>query len=230
MAARAGATLLTGAQVAAIEPDGAGARVTLADGTVHRAGEVVLAAGAWTAGLAAGVAPHLSVTRQVLHWFEADHDVFAPGRCPVFIWTYGDGPEDTFYGFPSQGPGQGVKVATEQYASVTPDPDHLRRDVSQSEAADMHATHLASRMPGVRPRVLRSAACLYTMTPDRDFLVDRAPGNPRVLVVSACSGHGFKHSAGLGDAVAGLLCGGAGAALRGFGLARLPQGAEMASA
>ena len=127
-AARAGATLLTGAQVVSIQPDGAGACVVLADGSAHRAGEVVLAAGAWTAGLAASVAPHLAVTRQVLHWFDADHDAFAPGRCPVYIWVHGDGPEDTFYGFPSLGPGQGVKVATEQYATVTSNPDHVRRE------------------------------------------------------------------------------------------------------
>ena len=122
------------------------------------------------------------------------------------------------------GPGQGVKVATEQYASVTPDPDHVQRNVTPDEAAAMHATHLAARMPGVRPRALRAKACLYTMTPDRDFLLDRAPGNPRLLVASACSGHGFKHSAGLGDAVAKLLCGHPGtASLSGFSLERLSQ-------
>ena len=66
----------------------------------------------------------------------------------------------------------------------------------------MFDAHLLGRTAGVSPRVVKAAACLYTVTPDRGFIIDRHPSQERVTVVSACSGHAFKHSAGLGEAVA----------------------------
>ena len=68
----------------------------------------------------------------------------------------------------------------------------------------------------------RSAVCLYTVTPDSNFIIDRHPTQDRVLVVSACSGHGFKHSAAVGEAVAELVCEGRSTVdLAPFRLARL---------
>ena len=69
----------------------------------------------------------------------------------------------------------------------------------------MYRDNLAGRLAGVTPRVAQAAACLYTVTPDRGFIIDRHPDQDRVLVISACSGHGFKHSAGIGAAVAEFL-------------------------
>ena len=184
----------------------------------------MLAAGAWSPGLAgASLAPHMAVTRQVLHWFPpSDPAAFAPGRCPVYIWTYGNTPEEGFYGFPVPPGTEGVKIAMEQYQATVDDPDHLRREVTAEETAHMHSTHLAERMPGLLPHALRSVVCPYTMTRDGDFLVARAPENDRVLLVSACSGHGFKHSAGLGEAVAEMVTGGVDApGLAGFAAGRL---------
>lgn len=223
IARRHGAEVRPNTRVAAIARDGAGVRVVTAAGDSFRAAEAVLAAGAWSPGLAgAALAPHMAVTRQVLHWFPpADPAAFAPGRCPVYIWTYGDTPEEGFYGFPVPPGTEGVKVAMEQYQAVVADPDHLRRDVGPEEAAHMHDTHLAARMPGLLPQALRSVACPYTTTRDGDFLIARAPENDRVLLVSACSGHGFKHSAGLGEAVAELLTTRAGPGLAGFAAERL---------
>ena len=140
----------------------------------------------------------------------------------MFIWLHGDRPEDSFYGFPVPPGSAGVKVATEQYAELTPDPDHLGRDVSRAEQDAMMREHLDGRLLGLRAKPVRSVACPYTNTPDGDFLIQRAPGNPAVLLVSACSGHGFKHSAGLGEAVAAFLDGDAsGPALSMFGADRL---------
>lgn len=223
IARRHGAEVRPNTRVAAIARDGAGVRVMTAAGDSFRAAEAVLAAGAWSPGLAgAALAPHMAVTRQVLHWFPpADPAAFAPGRCPVYIWTHGDTPEEGFYGFPVPPGTEGVKVAMEQYQAVVADPDHLRRDVGPEEAAHMHGAHLAARMPGLLPQALRSVACPYTTTRDGDFLIARAPENDRVLLVSACSGHGFKHSAGLGEAVAELLSTRAGSGLAGFAAERL---------
>jgi len=211
LARRQGAEIRPNTPVAAIARDGAGVRVTTAAGDSIFAAEAVLAAGAWSPGLAgAALAPHMTVTRQVLHWFPpADPAAFAPGRCPVYIWTYGNTPEEGFYGFPVPPGTEGVKIAMEQYQAVIADPDHLQREVTAEEVAHMHSAHLAERMPGLLPDALRSVVCPYTMTRDGDFLVSRAPENDRVLLVSACSGHGFKHSAGLGEAVAEMVAGAA---------------------
>ncbi len=223
LARRHGAAIRPNTQVVAIARDGAGVRVSTAAGESFLAAEAVLSAGAWSAGLAGlALAPHMAVTRQVLHWFPArDPAAFAPGACPVYIWAYGDTAEDGFYGFPIPPDAEGVKVAMEQHA-VTADPDRLQRRVGPAEAAAMHRVHLAGRLPGLLPRALRSAVCPYTMTPDGDFLIARVPGNDRVLLVSACSGHGFKHSAGLGEQVAETLAAGTlPAGLAGFDAARL---------
>jgi sarcosine oxidase len=66
----------------------------------------------------------------------------------------------------------------------------------------MYGRHVEGRLRGVLARVVDAKACLYTVTPDAGFIVDQAPGMDRVMVVSACSGHGFKHSAALGEAIA----------------------------
>lgn len=228
-AARHGAEIRSNTQVSAIDRDGAGVRVTTIGGDSILAAEVVLAAGAWSPGLVgAALAPHMTVTRQVLHWFPpADPAAFAPGRCPVYIWTYGNTPEEGFYGFPVPPGSEGVKIAMEQYLAAVTDPDHLQREITAEEVAHMHRAHLAERLPGLLPHALRSAVCLYTMTRDGDFLISRAPENDRVLLVSACSGHGFKHSAGLGEAVAEMVVGAAPvAALAGFTAGRLSTTAE----
>ena len=111
------------------------------------------------------------------------------------------------YGFPSSDPSQpALKVATEQYAATT-SPDALQREVSAEEGAAMYASRVAGRFPQIAGRLLKARACMYTVTPDRNFVVDALDGAPKVLIASACSGHGFKHSAGLGEAIAERVLG-----------------------
>ena len=64
----------------------------------------------------------------------------------------------------------------------------------------MYRLRVANRLAGATPELVQAAACVYTVTPDRGFIIDRHPEMERVRVVSACSGHGFKHSAGIGEA------------------------------
>jgi len=221
-ARRRGATLRTGIRVARIDRDGGGVCVVTESGDRHYAAEAVLAAGAWSPGLTGALASHLTVTRQVFHWFEPWAPAeFAPGRFPAFIWMHGDGPEDNFYGFPIPPGEHGMKVGMEQSSSTTPDPDRLPREVSAQETEALRRDHLEGRLSGLSPRVLRSVVCLYTNTPDGDFLIARAPENDRLLLVSACSGHGFKHSAGLGEAVARSLMADAAPELAAFDAVRL---------
>jgi sarcosine oxidase len=68
----------------------------------------------------------------------------------------------------------------------------------------MFAEHVGRRIVGARAEPSRAAACLYTVTPDSGFVIDRLPGEDRVILASPCSGHGFKHSAAVGEAIAQL--------------------------
>ncbi len=49
--------------------------------------------------------------------------------------------------------------------------------------------------------------CLFTNTPDEHFVIYTLPGDPRVVVASPCSGHGFKFASAIGDILADLACG-----------------------
>jgi sarcosine oxidase len=217
-----GATIRTDEQVLAITQDEGGVSVRTAR-EMLRASRVVVAAGAWVGSLLGGaVARHAKVYRQTLHWFAAnDPTQYAPGRFPIFIWMHGATQEDYLYGFPEAQAGAGVKVASEQY-SIQSDPETVPRTVTEEESTSIYARHVAGRLRGVSAKVVDAKACLYTVTPDAGFIVDHAPGMDRVLVVSACSGHGFKHSAALGEAIAEqLVDGGSRIPLDAFALSRL---------
>ena len=202
-AAQLGAQIRTGVEVVAIDQPGT-VRIETTDGTIE-AGQVVVAAGSWTAPLLGAPFEHLlAVNRQVLHWYELD-DLSAYGPdAPAFIWMHGATDVDYLYGFPPLPGDHRIKVATEQYETRTT-AESIDREVDPAESAEMYRKHVQGRLAGARPRVAQSAACLYTVTPDRGFIIDRHPYHDRVLVISACSGHGFKHSAGIGDAVAELV-------------------------
>ena len=98
---------------------------------------------------------------------------------------------------------EGVKLAREQFVETT-DPDHVSREVSATEIADMYATHIRGRLSGITDHCLRAETCLYTATPDSRFVIDRHPDSDRIIVASPCSGHGFKHSPAIGEALADL--------------------------
>ena len=225
VARRHGAHVMTNTAVTAIAPDAMGATVTAGSQRIA-CGQVVLAAGAWTPGLSPGPAAsrHMTVYRQVLHWFDVeDPAAFTPDRFPTFIWMHGASHDDYFYGAPIPPGSTGLKVATEQYVQ-TSDPDALDRTVPSEVARAMFDQHLAGRMAGVRPIALRGAACMYIVTPGSAFIVDSA-GSPYVTLISACSGHGFKHSAALGEALARRVLKEAGGPdLSVFALAQLPLG------
>jgi len=205
-ARRRGATLLVEEEVLAIEAAPGGARVRTARAS-YVAAAVVVAAGPWLARLVGGVyAERLRVLRQVLLWFETSApSLYAPGAFPIFIRAAGDGDEH-LYGFPMVDDVAGVKVASEQETTTT-DPDAVDRTVSAREADATYRGNVALRLRSIGPRVVRAATCLYTTSPDSGFVFDRHPEHDAIWIVSACSGHAFKHSAGLGEAIADRVLG-----------------------
>jgi sarcosine oxidase len=227
LAVRHGAHILRDERVLDVSPAGGGVSVRTDRGT-YGADTVVLAAGPWLPELVAPeVGSLFTVYRQVVNWFAADlqEPSLEADRCPVFIWQFGPSEEDVFYGFPAvDGPGGGVKIGTERYVDpVTP--DTVRRDVLSSEAAQTFRRCVDGRMPALRPTALRSASCLYTVTPDFGFVVDRHPEHQNVIIASPCSGHGFKHSAAIGEAIASQIVDGTSALdMRPFALSRFRSG------
>lgn len=208
LAARSGAELSFGEQMRRFSAGPDGVTVETASGS-YSAGRMVLAAGPWAPQMVEDPAVRrvLSVRRQTLHWFEVDADPqdYMPDRFPVFAWRTGSSREPTsFYGLPLIGDVPGVKVARASYGPPV-HPDTVDRTVTGEETQDMHASYLAGRFPGLSTRQVKGAVCLYTVTPDGDFVLDELPGSPRVLLASPCSGHGFKHSAAIGEALAQRL-------------------------
>ncbi len=204
-----------GETVVRMEPAGSGVRVET-DRGAYRARRVVVAMGAWTPGFAgAPFNRDVEVLRQVQHWFAADpQGPWAAGGGPAFLWFHGPGADDVFYGFGTTPGGRaGVKVATEQYAVIGA-PDDTDWTVSDAESQAMFDTHVRGRLVGVTAERVDAAACLYTWNGRADaaghrgrFLIGPHGDIPGVTVVSACSGHGFKHSSGLGDAIVRQLLG-----------------------
>ena len=112
------------------------------------------------------------------------------------------------YGFPAiNGPSGGIKVASEQHV-VDTNPEEVDREVQEQEITGMYRNYIRDRLPGLSPECIKTAVCLYTSTPDSRFVIDFHPEHPNILILSPCSGHGFKHSAAIGEIVAELIAGG----------------------
>ena len=204
LALRAGAQIFLDEVVGEITPHGDAVEVRTNRET-YSAARVIVTAGAWIPKLLGEeYAGLFRVYRQTLCWFAvASHPGrYAPGKFPVFIWITGNQPNDMMYGIPEiDGPGGGVKVGTEQY-ELTVDPDAVPRDVADSDVAAFYGEYISPRFPDLSSECLRSTTCLYTVTPDAKFIVDRFRNFETVWFASACSGHGFKHAAAIGEAMA----------------------------
>jgi sarcosine oxidase len=204
LARQAGAQIFTNETVLDIDASGDTVEVRT-DRGAYSAAHVIIAAGAWIPKLVGeDFRQHVRIYRQMLCWFAlaANADRYSPENFPVFIWITGNRPRDMMYGFPAvEGARNGVKIATEQY-DATVDPDAVPRSVSVAGIDALYNEYIAPRFPDVSSRCLRIATCLYTVTPDAKFIIDHFPASPNIWFASACSGHGFKHSAAIGEALA----------------------------
>jgi sarcosine oxidase len=187
LAAAAGAELHVDEPVQRVVQEGAAVAVETARG-IYRAPQAVVSVGAGLTDLVPILKPRVTVSRQLQYWFAAE----GLEDLPVWIWELQDR-GNAIYGFPARG--GVVKVATESFTREIP-------------PEEMFASLVAPNLRGVRAPCVKKVPCLYTATPDFRFLIDRHPAMDRVVVASPCSGHGFKHSAALGDALAQLVADG----------------------
>jgi sarcosine oxidase len=211
LARRGGAQLRLGEHVRRWTASPEGVVVTTAV-AAYGAEQLALCAGAWIGDLFPDGRELFAVYRQLLYWFPIRDGYPGLRDMPAFVWDLGGDPRpfvhlDGFYGFPAlDGPTGGVKVASESYEATTT-PDGRQHPATRPEIERMYAQCIAPYLPCLGPEPLRTVSCLYTSTRGSRFVIDRHPEHDRVLIVSACSGHGFKHSPAIGEAVAQWLTG-----------------------
>ena len=165
-----------------------------------RCDRLIISPGPWAPELLEDLALPLRVTRQQEFYFRPKHRApYQPGRLPVF------GDMDTkYYGFPDYGPG--VKTADDSLGVET-SPDQVDRQLEPGKRDDLQEW-LETIMPGAGFTYVEGATCMYTNTPDRDFVIGAHPSNPNVLVAAGFSGHGFKFSTLVGKMLADLAADG----------------------
>lgn len=215
LARRDGAELRLGERVRGWSASEHGVEVSTDRGTYH-AEHLILCAGPWLPQLFPEGRDLFAVHRQVQYWFPIRRGFEQLRDMPVFVWDFGGERGgfvhfDGFYGFPAvDGPSAGLKVATETY-EVTTEPDGEQHPATPAEIAAMYRHCIENRLPWLGPQPVRTISCLYTCTRGSRFVIDRHPQHPEVLIVSPCSGHGFKHSPAIGEAITQWVAGGASA-------------------
>ncbi len=201
LAVEHGARLIPNTPVREIRPVDGEVDIVTDDGVV-RVGHVVVTADAWTNRLLAplGLDVPMAVTREQVSYFpHADLDRFAIGRFPIWIWM--DDP--SFYGFPVFGDMGAVK-GSEDCGGREVDPD--TRTFDPDPAMEQRLASFMEQLVGPGLGAPRTTTCLYTLTSDRDFLLDRLPEHPQISVALGAA-HGFKFASWFGRTLAGLACG-----------------------
>jgi sarcosine oxidase len=181
------------------EPEGDGVVVRTTRDT-YRARRLVVSSGAWMSALLPSLRDVAVPERQVLMWSRTLRpERFAVGAFPVFIL---DVPEGRFYGFPEYGI-PGFKIGLFHHRGERVDPDAWDRGIVEPE--DEAVLRAGTRyFPDADGPALSLKTCMFTNTPDEHFIIDRLPGAPQVVVVSPCSGHGFKFVSVVGEIAADL--------------------------
>ncbi len=193
LARKHGATLLDNTPVTALAPRGDGVEVTTPDG-VYRCRRLIVAADAWTNELLQPFGVRLPLTstqEQVAYYASPQLRDFHPDRFPIWIWR--DNP--CFYGVPVYGEMNGVKVAQDLGGDVvTP---QTRTFVPNAATLARVEAFMRRTLPTITGAPVAIKTCMYTMPPDRDFIVDTLPDYPQVAIAVG-AGHAFKFSSIIG--------------------------------
>jgi len=207
-AARRGATIRAHERVVdwRAERDGTrngdGVRVRTDEGS-YRADDLVLAAGSWAASFVDELEGVAVPERRTMAWLQPrDPDAFEPDRFPTFSI---DVPEGYYYGTPVHRV-PGFKIGNRPRVREVVDPDEMPREATAAEEEVLRNAAERHFPRGAGPTT-RLSACLITMTPGEQFVVDRHPDHPNVTFTGGFSGSGFHVSAAVGELLADLTTG-----------------------
>ena len=198
-AEQAGAEIHTGEKVLDWDVQGEGVQVRTDQGT-YSAGRLVVTAGAWASKLVPHVEQYAIPERQVMGWFKPDRpELFTPENFPVFgIWTE----EGRYYGFPNYAI-PGFKIGRSHHLLQQVDPDDMDRDI-HPEDEEILRGFTSRYFPLAAGELLDKKTCIYTNTPDEQFMIGVLPDQPQVAVAAGFSGHGFKFASVIGEIMADL--------------------------
>ncbi len=171
--------------------------------------KVIVTAGPWIKNLLPNeLDDALKTSLRTLFWFDIDkdhYDELKPGKLPVILC---DDEEYDFYGFPAlAGENGGMKFAVHELGREIEPDEKDAADVEEG-LSDKLYQYLSKYIKYVKPEVIKSFNCIYTETHDEDFIIDFKPNSKNIIMASACSGHGFKHSAAIGEILAQLAVNG----------------------
>jgi sarcosine oxidase len=165
----------------------------------YHADQLIFCSGAWTGKLLQQLPISLTVTRQVLAWvWPKRPELFELGKLPVWAIDSLDG--GIYYGFPMIPYVPGFKLAHHITGPVA-DPDTLNRQATADDVTSIR-TALKKHIPEADGPLTALRICMYTNTPDRDFIIDYHPAYPRVQIAGGFSGHGFKFASVIGEILA----------------------------
>ena len=195
-----GATVRTGETVMDWSIDGTGARVRTDQGS-YLAARLVITAGPWAGDLLKDLGLPLQVRRKPVFWYKARGiECREAAGCPAFLFETSAG---FFYGFPETKEGAGLKVAEHTGGEVVSDPLHIDRSLRPEDRGPVER-FLDQYLLSVTRECLKHSVCMYTMTPDEHFAIGLHPGHSQVAFAAGLSGHGFKFTGVLGEALADL--------------------------
>ncbi|MCB0404858.1 MAG: N-methyl-L-tryptophan oxidase [Bdellovibrionales bacterium] len=204
LAVRSGAKILEETPILHWKPVGSGVEVRTASQTFH-AKKLVIAAGAWAKGVLSELSLPLVAHRNLLHWFAAPDVYEYRKETPCFAFDTRHG---FLYGFPKVDP-LGIKIANHLPGPIISDPHQFSASVAKEEGtspAELTPIKrcLSQSMPLVEMKITQQAACMYTMSPDENFILGTHPQYPQVSFVAGLSGHGFKFAPVIGEALCDL--------------------------
>lgn len=205
-AEKLGAKFKFGERVLSWKREGDGVKVTT-DRETYFAEKLIITTGSWSSSLIPQLKSSLKVTRQTLAWISPKNpDLFSLGNFPC--WFIEDEELGMFYGFPvlpfeKFGGPIGLKLASHR-PGETVDPDHVERKTLRSEEESIRKI-LSKYLPEAGDEIITLKTCLYTYSPDENFIIDFLPGtNNRVIIACGFSGHGFKFVPVIGEILADL--------------------------
>lgn len=200
----AGGKLNVNEAVISWQATSAGVRV-VTDKETYDGDRLIVAAGAWNGKVLRELGLPLQVRRKPVMWFRTpDPKPFDPEYFPVFVYQEQSA---NFYGLPAYGDDT-VKIAIHSSDADIADPDALDRELHDSDLPPDFRSFLTDRLKGIELDLTQSSMCMYTMTPDEDFIIDRHPEYPNVAIAAGFSGHGFKFTPKVGEHLADLVTGG----------------------
>jgi sarcosine oxidase len=200
MARLAGARMLFETPVTAIETGADGIRVRA--GTETIAGDqLIVAAGSWLPQLFPELKLSLAVERRVLGWYAPQTpEPLADGRLPIFCMDADGG----WYGMPT--PNGRLKIGHDKHLGESVDPNSLPVAAGQADAAILSPC-ITRYFQGFSNEPETMKPCIYTLTDDHHFIIDRHPMHERIVLFSCCSGHGFKYGPAYGQIALDLVAG-----------------------